>query len=300
VLSLEPTARPTGGPLNHLGFRMPDTQSLVAVQERLERAGVRTNREEGVECCYARQTKFWVTDPEGTLWEVYTFEGDLDHRGEGQALEVMLPNGKPAVAEPVVWEHRLGQPVPERVPLADGSADEVRLRGSFNVPLAGSERQRLMSETLRVLKPGGRVFVHTLVAERPLPAEPGLSGPAAAVRHTPAEDEPVRLLADFGMGRVRLLKFDAKPCFVRHGVGMREQQLEGYKPAAANGAPEVEVVYKGPFAKVEGEDGRVYPRGIRVRIPAAVASGLCAGDGASQFTVFEATPRIEAATACGR
>src|SRR5262245_28950542 len=96
VLSLEPTARPTGGPLNHLGFRMPDAKALVAVQERLERAGIRTNREEGVERCYARQTKFWVTDPEGTLWEVYTFEGDLDHRGEGQALEAMLPNGKPA------------------------------------------------------------------------------------------------------------------------------------------------------------------------------------------------------------
>jgi hypothetical protein len=119
------------------------------------------------------------------------------------------------------------------------------------------------------------------------------------VRHTPAEDEPVRLLADFGMGRVRLLKFDAKPCFVRHGIGMREQQLEGYKPVAADGAPEVEVVYKGPLAKVEDEDGRVYPRGVRVRVPAAAASGLCAGEGAGQFTVLEAINRCDTATACG-
>src|SRR6516225_3188202 len=74
VLSLEPTPRPVGGPLNHVGFRMPDAASLVAMQERLERAGVRAQREEGVECCYARQTKFWVHDPDNTLWEIYTFE----------------------------------------------------------------------------------------------------------------------------------------------------------------------------------------------------------------------------------
>ena len=80
------------------------------MQERLERAGVRSQREEGVECCYARQTKFWVHDPDRTLWEVYTLDGDLDHRGAGQAHAAVLPAAEP-VAAPVSWEHRLGQPV---------------------------------------------------------------------------------------------------------------------------------------------------------------------------------------------
>src|SRR5215207_860864 len=48
VLSLEPTPRPAGGPLNHLGFRLADSATLVAMQERLERAGIRSQREEGV------------------------------------------------------------------------------------------------------------------------------------------------------------------------------------------------------------------------------------------------------------
>src|SRR3954454_25280050 len=77
VLSLEPTPRDVGGPLNHLGFRLPDSATLVAMQERLERAGIRSQREEGVECCYARQTKFWVTDPDKTLWELYTLHEDI-------------------------------------------------------------------------------------------------------------------------------------------------------------------------------------------------------------------------------
>jgi catechol 2,3-dioxygenase-like lactoylglutathione lyase family enzyme len=91
VLSLEPNATGGGGVLNHLGFRMPDAAALVAVQIRLEKAGIRTRREEGIECCYARQTKFWVLDPEQTLWEIYTLDEDIDHRGTGQTREQMLP-----------------------------------------------------------------------------------------------------------------------------------------------------------------------------------------------------------------
>ncbi len=76
VLSLEPNGRAGAGTLNHLGIRLPDPRQLVAMQERLEKAGIRSQREEGVECCYARQTKFWVHDPDNTLWELYTLDDD--------------------------------------------------------------------------------------------------------------------------------------------------------------------------------------------------------------------------------
>src|SRR5262249_23487771 len=187
VLSLEPTARPTGGLLNHAGFRMPDVASLVAMQERLERAGIRSQREAGVECCYAKQTKFWLHDPDGTLWEVYTFEGDLDHRGEGQTEEAVM--AKPAERnESVVWEHRMGDPVPSRLPLPDDSADEVRLRGTFNLSLTPEVREALVAEAARALKPGGRVFIHVLCGEDPVES-PQLPGPAGSVRFVPYESD---------------------------------------------------------------------------------------------------------------
>ncbi|HKB01772.1 MAG TPA: ArsI/CadI family heavy metal resistance metalloenzyme [Gemmataceae bacterium] len=284
VLSLEPTPRPVGGPLNHLGLRMPDSPALVAMQARLEAAGVRSNREEGVECCYAKQTKFWVTDPDGTLWEVYTLEGDLDHRGAGQSVEAMLPEGKPVLASQVIWEHRLGQPVPERSEFADASVDEVRLRGSLNMPLGPAEQTRLVAEARRVLKPGGRLFVHVLTAERPIAGELGLPGPAAAVRHTPVEDEPVRLLEASGFVGVRMLKFDAQPCFVRHGVGMRELQLEGFRPADTTGNGAVEALYIGPFDQLV-VGGVILRRGRRTRVPAHVATQLRVANGS--FVVFD-------------
>jgi catechol 2,3-dioxygenase-like lactoylglutathione lyase family enzyme len=230
VLSLEPTPRPVGGPLNHLGFRMPDSAALVAMQQRLELAGIRSRREEGVECCYARQTKFWVTDPDQTLWEIYTLEEDLEHRGVGQSLDEMLPE-RIVIDDKttVVWEHRLSEPVPANIPLADNSVDEVRLRGTFNLPLETSVQRRLVDEAKRVLRSQGRLFLHVLVTDRPVSGPLDLPGPAALVQHVPLEKLPAELMRAAGLERIRLLKFDDKPCFVRAGAGLREMQVEGFK-----------------------------------------------------------------------
>jgi len=294
VLSLEPAKEVgRGGALNHLGFRLPDARSLVAMQERLEQFGLRTQREDGVECCYAKQTKFWTHDPDGNLWEVYTFDGDIDHRGVGQAQEVVF------IGDSVTWEHRMNEPVPERIPRGDASTDEVRLRGTFNLPLTTDQRRAVIAEAVRVLKPGGRVFVHVLAGESSV-ENPELPGPAAAVRSVPFEVDPVSLLEDAGLVGVRMLKFDTKPCFVRGGVGMRELQLEGFVPVAPSES-EVEVMYKGPFREVRDDEGRAYLRGRRIVVPAAAANRLRVGEMASQFTVFEPqATRPEMVTACGK
>jgi catechol 2,3-dioxygenase-like lactoylglutathione lyase family enzyme len=300
VLSLEPAKEVGhGGALNHVGFRMPDSRALVAMQERLERAGMRTRREEGVECCYAKQTKFWAHDPDGNLWEVYTFEGDIEHRGAGQSQEAVLSIG--GCAAPVaatVWEHRMNEPIPTRVPFNDGELDEVRLRGTLNLPIPDAQRSVLLAEVSRVLRPGGRVFVHVLAGERPV-ENPNLPGPAGAVRAVPFETDPVEQLEAAGFVGARMLKFDAKPCFVRDGVGMRELQLEAFTPNGGNAAA-VEVMYKGPFRELRDDEGRVFIRGRRVSVSEAVAERLRSPELAAQFTVFPPTAdRPATVTACG-
>ncbi len=298
VLSLEPAKEVgRGGALNHLGFRLPDAKTLVAMQERLERAGLRTKREDGVECCYARQTKFWAHDPDGNLWEVYTLDGDIDHRGEGQSQAVVFANAA-TLPERVEWEHRMNAPVPERIPLADASADEIRLRGTLNLPLSPEQQRSIVAEAARVLKPGGRLFVHVLAGESPM-ENPELPGPAGAVRSVPFESDPVALLEKAGLVAVRMLKFDAKPCFVRSDVGMRELQLEGFAPVAGLNGATVEVMYKGPFRELRDDEGRVYPRGRRVAVPASVAERLQVMESGGQFVVLTPTSqRPQTVTAC--
>jgi catechol 2,3-dioxygenase-like lactoylglutathione lyase family enzyme len=291
VLSLEPTRPAVGGVLNHLGFRLPDSATLVEMQRRLEAAGIPSQREEGVECCYARQTKFWITDPDRTLWEIYVLEEDINHRGAGQTLEQMLPQTVAAPAPEVTWEHRLFEPVPDAIPLENETATEVRLQGSFNADLPEAARLHLVQEARRVLRPGGRVQLHQLVADRPLPGglRP-LPGPAAYVRRVPPESEPLRVLEEAGFVNLALEKFGGTSCFEQDGIGMREMLLSGRKPlgVAAPSHGQMVVLYKGPFRQITDDQGQVYRRGERVAVSAATGQQLRAGPYADQFTFFAA------------
>ena len=225
VLSLEPSGNVGGGTLNHLGIRLPDARQLVAVQERLERAGIRSQREEGVECCYARQTKFWLHDPDNTLWEFYTLEEDIDIRGAGQSPEVLFNSTLPDAG--AIWEHRLGSEIPVHIEAEDQSVAEVTLRGSFNSPMSSDQQVEFLQDVRRVLKPNGRLFVRILTGEKQHPS-PKLSGPASHVSFVPAKDDIVAAIAKSGLSGIRLLKYGDKPCFVADGVAMRETHIEAF------------------------------------------------------------------------
>jgi catechol 2,3-dioxygenase-like lactoylglutathione lyase family enzyme len=82
VLSLKPKRACAGGPLNHLGLRLVTVEQLREVQARLRAVGARIGQQDDVKCCYALQTKLWITDPDETLWEVYVLHDDVPDWGE--------------------------------------------------------------------------------------------------------------------------------------------------------------------------------------------------------------------------
>lgn len=82
VLSLKPKRACAGGPLNHLGLRVTSIEELHAIHERMKAVGARIGEQDDVKCCYARQTKLWITDPDETLWEVYYLHEDVPDWGE--------------------------------------------------------------------------------------------------------------------------------------------------------------------------------------------------------------------------
>jgi catechol 2,3-dioxygenase-like lactoylglutathione lyase family enzyme len=279
VLALYPNRREVGGALNHVGLRLPDSADLVEIQRRLEEHGIATQRQEGVECCYARQTKFWVTDPDRVLWEIYTLHEDIDHSGFDDPPVMPAPNPEK------VWEHRLTDPWPERVPHGDGSLDEVRLEGSFNVRVDSARIDALVAETFRVLRPGGRLVVHALVGDKPFPGQPRLPGMASLVQHVPVETEPLDALKRAGFGGLFYEKLGDVHCFQVNGVELREMRLLGWKAGVAE-SPTVAVVYKGPFEQVI-EDGTVFRRGATVVVGSGQAERLRLGPAVDQFTFLK-------------
>ncbi len=62
----------------HLGFQVETVQELDERLATARRAGLVQREEMGTSCCYAKQDKFWVHDPDGVEWEVYYFHEDAE------------------------------------------------------------------------------------------------------------------------------------------------------------------------------------------------------------------------------
>jgi catechol 2,3-dioxygenase-like lactoylglutathione lyase family enzyme len=283
VLSLEPHPHEGGGAFNHAGLRLSDSAQLVEMQRRLELAGFRTQREEGVECCYARQTKFWLRDPDQNLWEVYTLDEDIEHRGMGQAAEALPPVETPAADAKIQWAHRMGQPFPEQLPFESGTVSDIRLQGTFNVPVAPAERDRILAETFRVLRPGGSVLLHILTTEQPVTTKLALPGLAAYVSHVPVRRELMDAVEAAGFVALHLEKFKGSACFVHEGIDLRETMLVARRPVEVN-ETDVLVVYRGPFAEIRLDDGTMVERGTALRLSGEVWQTLTDSGVADQFT----------------
>src|SRR5690606_3686484 len=138
-------------------------------------------------------------DPDGNLWEIYTLEEDIDHRGfVGQApviapSELTSPPPTQPLAmdeapSPAVWMHRLGEPFPTKLFAQTATIDEARLQGTFNMAHSAGDLAQALREIVRCLKPGGLVQMHVLTSDRPLEGPLNLPGPASVVQQVPDLD----------------------------------------------------------------------------------------------------------------
>jgi catechol 2,3-dioxygenase-like lactoylglutathione lyase family enzyme len=73
------------GALNHAGIQVEGTDDVLATRLRLQKGGLATFDEMDTTCCYARQDKIWVRDPDGNPWEVFAvLEDDPEGADEAQ------------------------------------------------------------------------------------------------------------------------------------------------------------------------------------------------------------------------
>jgi hypothetical protein len=76
VLIEDPTK--ASGSLNHLGVEVASAEEVASAQARLARAGIKTETEDKVTCCYALQDKVWALGPGGASWEFYAVLADAE------------------------------------------------------------------------------------------------------------------------------------------------------------------------------------------------------------------------------
>jgi catechol 2,3-dioxygenase-like lactoylglutathione lyase family enzyme len=64
--------------VSHLGIQVPSVDDVENAIERLQNAGFNLKEEKDEVCCYAKQDKVWISDPDGNRWEVYTVTDEME------------------------------------------------------------------------------------------------------------------------------------------------------------------------------------------------------------------------------
>ncbi len=152
--------------------------------------------------------------------------------------------------------------------VADASVDIVVSNCVLNLVREG-DKPSLIREIFRVLKPGGRIALSDIVSDEVVPedlkADADLwSGCVSGAFH---EGELLRALESAGFYGIAIDKWTEEPFRVVRGIEFRSVTVTALKGKEglcreANQA----VIYKGPWKKVEDDDGHVLRRGERAAV----------------------------------
>lgn len=132
-----------------------------------------------------------------------------------------------------------------------------------------SDRQQLFAEIFHVLKMGGRAAISDIVADEDVPQHlqqnPELW--SGCISGAFREDQFLKAFEAAGFHGIEIAQRQAEPWRTVEGIEFRSMTVVAYK---GKQGPCLErnqaVVYRGPFKKIEDDDGHVYPRGVRIAV----------------------------------
>jgi arsenite methyltransferase len=168
-------------------------------------------------------------------------------------------------AELRAWEVRQRR---ERPLIADASVDLVISNCVLNL-VSDDEKEQLVREIFRVLKPGGRIAVSDIVSDRPIPETLKQDAElwSGCISGAFLDSEFPRAFADNGFHAVCYDKWEAQPWRVVEGIEFRAVTLTACKGVTAGSQTEDRsLIYRGPFAAVIDDTGQRHVRGERSRV----------------------------------
>jgi len=170
-----------------------------------------------------------------------------------------------ALAECEAFTERLRDTAPL---IPNDSVDVIVSNCVLNL-VKDTEKQALFPEMYRVLKRGGRAAVSDIVADEEVPAamkrNPKLwSGCIAGAFR---EDKFLKAFEQAGFYGIQIAKRDDKPWQTVRGIEFRSVTVTARKGKEGPCLERYQaVIYKGPWKKVEDDDGHVLERGQRMAV----------------------------------
>jgi SAM-dependent methyltransferase len=151
----------------------------------------------------------------------------------------------------------------ERPLVADESVDCVLSNCVLNL-VRPTDRRQLFAEVFRVLKRHGRLAVSDIVADEDVPEhlqrDPQLW--SGCISGAYREDAFLRAFEESGFHGIKIAKRQQEAWRTVEGIEFRSMTVLAYK---GKQGPCLErnqaLVYRGPFKKVEDDDGHLFPRG---------------------------------------
>ncbi len=131
------------------------------------------------------------------------------------------------------------------------------------------DRQLLFDEVFRVLRRGGRAAISDIVSDEDVPEHLQRDSKlwSGCISGAFREDRFLQAFEDAGFHGIEIAKRQREPWQTVEGIEFRSMTVVAYK---GKQGPCLErnqaVIYRGPFKKVEDDDGHVYSRGARMAV----------------------------------
>jgi len=152
--------------------------------------------------------------------------------------------------------------------VADASIDVVVSNCVLNL-VRENEKTGLIREIFRVLRPGGRIAISDIVSDEAVPAHLKEDATlwSGCVSGAFQELDFLRRLEEAGFYGITVDKWEGEPFAVVEGIEFRSVTITAWKgkegPCLEAGHA---LLYKGPWKRVEDDDGHVLERGVRTAV----------------------------------
>ena len=186
-----------------------------------------------------------------------------------QAMEVYLAGHpvKTAADYHALHEWQMRQ-CTESPLIADNSIDLVISNCVLNL-VHDDDKQQLIREIYRVLKPGGRVAISDIISDEDSPdhLKADLELWSGCISGAFQEQAFLQAFLDAGFISVKIDKWDAAPWQIVEGIEFRSATITAIKGENTD-CMDVghAVIYRGPYAEIRDDDGHIFPRGERMAV----------------------------------